>query len=87
MGVDAQAVVSGGVVERMDGLSFGGSHHLAASDTEPEQIIVSVWDENSTEQTFQLGIGDRLEFAGQTWRLDEIDTGGRYWYATLTRVA
>jgi len=86
MGVDARAMVSGGVVERVDGLSFGGSYHFPATDTKPERIIVSMWDGKSAEQDFELSVGETLEFSGQTWRLDEIDAGGRYWYATLTRV-
>ena len=87
MGINAQAMVSGGVVERMDGLSFGGSHHLTATDTKPERIIVSLWDGESNEQKFELSVGETLEFSGQTWRLDEIDDEGRRWYATLTRIA
>jgi Family of unknown function (DUF6406) len=87
MGINTQATVSGGVVERVDGLSFGGSYHLAATDTKPERIIVSLWDGKSNEQKFELSVGETLEFSRQTWRLDEIDDEGRRWYATLTRIA
>jgi hypothetical protein len=87
MGIDARAVVSDGVVERADGLSFGGSYHFPATDTKPERIVVSMWDGGSNEQRFELSLGETLEFSGQTWRLDEIDDRGRHWYAMLTRVA
>lgn len=36
---------------------------------------------------FKFRLGESFEFAGQTWRLDEIDDESHRWYATLTRVA
>lgn len=87
MGVGMQVPVSGGKVFDGDGLSFGGSYHLPATETKPERIIVSMWDGTSNEQKFELSVGETLEFSGQTWRLDEIDDDGRRWHGTLTRVA
>jgi hypothetical protein len=88
MSIGEQVRVGRGGTFDADGLSFGGSYHLPATDAKPERIIVSMWDGGSSEQDFELGIGETLEFAGQTWRLDEIDNGGRRrWYATLTRTA
>jgi len=49
--------------------------------------MVSVWDHVTSERDFELSVGESFEFAGQTWRLDEIDEQSRRWDATLTRVA
>jgi hypothetical protein len=87
MGIGMQVPVGRGTVNRGDGLSFAGSNHLPATDTKPERIIVAMWDGGSSEQKFELSIGETLEFCGQSWRLDEIDDSGSRWYATLTRVA
>jgi hypothetical protein len=81
-----RAPVSGGRVFRRDGLNFGGSYHLSATDTKPERIIIALWDEKSNEQKFELSVGETLEFSGQTWRLDEIDDQGRRWFASLIRI-
>ena len=40
-----------------------------------------------TSVHFKLSVGESFEFAGQTWRLDEIDDRSHRWYATPTRVA
>jgi hypothetical protein len=82
-----QVHVGRGTTADADGLSFGGSYHLPATDTKPERVIVSMWDLKSTEERFELGVGETLEFVGQTWRLDEIDDSGPRWYATFTRTA
>lgn len=87
MSVGARAHVANGVVERADGLSFGGSYHLDATDIEPERIVVSMWDGQAEERDFELGVGESLEFGGQTWQLDEIGDQGRTWSAILTRIA
>jgi hypothetical protein len=88
MSVGAQVRVGKGTVRHYQGLSFGGRHHLPAVDTKLARVIVAVWNEESSEQDFELSVGETLEFAGQSWQLDEIDNGGRRrWYATLTRTA
>jgi hypothetical protein len=87
MGVGTQAHVGKGTVAHREGLSFGGFAMLGARDGEPARVIISVWDEGSSERDFTLSVGQNFEFAGQTWRLDEIDNRSRRWYATLTRVA
>lgn len=86
MGVGAQAHVGKGTVAHREGLSFGGFGMLAARDGEPAQVIITVWDESSSERDFKLSVGESLDFAGQTWRLDEIDDRSHRWYATLTRI-
>jgi cytochrome c biogenesis factor len=60
---------------------------LPEGDGEPAEVIISVWDHSSAERDFRLSLGQSFEFAGQTWRLDEIDDESHQWYATLTRVA
>jgi Family of unknown function (DUF6406) len=87
MSVGEQVNVGKGSTFDADGLSFGGSYHLPATDAKLERVILTVWDEESSEQDFELSVGEALEFAGQTWRLDEIDDTGSRWYATLTRTA
>ena len=87
MGVGMQAHVGKGTVAHRGGLSFGGFAMLGARDGEPARVIISVWGEGSSEHDFTLSVGESFEFAGQTWRLDEIDDRSRRWYATLTRVA
>jgi hypothetical protein len=82
-----QVPVGQGTASDGDGLSFGGSRHIPATDTKPERIVVAMWDGKSTEQKFELGIGETLEFCGQIWRLDEIDTRSHRWYGIFTRVA
>ncbi|HEY1918048.1 MAG TPA: DUF6406 domain-containing protein [Streptosporangiaceae bacterium] len=79
--------MANGVVERADGLSFGGSCLLRSTDDKPERVIVSMWDGQSDEREFELCVGDTLEFSGQTWRLDDITDHGQSWDAQLTRVA
>jgi Family of unknown function (DUF6406) len=87
MSVGEQVSVGKGGTFDADGLSFGGSYHLPATDTKPERVIVWVWDEESKERDFELSVGETLEFAGQSWRLDQIDDSQSRWYATLTRTA
>lgn len=87
MSVGEQVAVGKGGTFDADGLSFGGSYHLPATDTESERVIVAVWDEKTSSQKFELRVGEMLEFAGQTWRLDEIDDSQSRWYALLTRTA
>lgn len=87
MSIGEQVHVGNGGTFDGDGLSFGGSYHLPATDQKPERVIVSMWDGKSSERDFELSVGEALEFAGQTWRLDEIDDSGPRWYATLTRIA
>jgi hypothetical protein len=86
MGVGAQAHVGKGTVARRDGLSFGGFTLFPERDGKPARVTVSMWDHESSECDFTLSVGDSFEFAGQTWRLDEIDDRSHRWYATLTRV-
>jgi Family of unknown function (DUF6406) len=69
------------------GFNFGGCYHLPAADGKPERVIVAVWDGEAGSQDFELSVGEMLEFAGQAWRLDEIDDSQRRWYAVLTRTA
>lgn len=87
MSVGEQIHVGKGGNFRRDGLYFGGSYHFPATDTKPERVIVSMSDGGSSEQRFELGVGETLESAGQSWRLDEIDDTQSRWYATLTRTA
>ena len=87
MGVGAQVHVGKGGTFDREGLSFGGFAMLAARDEKPAQVIISVWDADSSERDFKLSVGESFEFAGQTWRLDEISDRSHRWYATLTRVA
>ena len=87
MGVGMQAHVGEGTVAHREGLSFGGFAKLRESDGKPVRVIVSVWDKSPGEHDFELAVGESFEFAGQTWRLDEIDDRSHRWYATLTRVA
>jgi Family of unknown function (DUF6406) len=87
MGVGTQAHVGKGTVAHREGLSFGGFDKFPAGEGKPARVIVSVWDKRSSERDFELGVGESFEFAGQTWRLDEIDDRSHRWYATLTRVA
>jgi hypothetical protein len=87
MGIGAQVHVGKGGTFDREGLSFGGFAMLGARDGEPARVIISVWGEGSSEHDFTLSVGESFEFAGQTWRLDEIDDRSRRWYATLTRIA
>jgi Family of unknown function (DUF6406) len=87
MGVGAQVHVGKGGTFDREGLGFGGFAMIPAGDGESAQVIITVWDQRSSEQDFRLSLGESFEFAGQTWRLDEIDDESRRWYATLTRVA
>lgn len=87
MGVGAQVHVGNGGTFDREGLSFGGFDMLPAGDGEPAQVIISVWEQDTDSVHFELSLGESFEFAGQTWRLDEIDDESRRWYATLTRVA
>jgi hypothetical protein len=87
MSVGAQVHVGKGGTFDREGLVFGGVDMFPAHDGEPAKVMVSVWDRSSSEGDFELTVGESFEFAGQTWRLDEIDDSSRRWYATLTRVA
>ena len=87
MAVGAQVHVGKGSTFDREGLSFGGFDMLPAGDGDPAEVIVSVWSQDTDSVHFELSVGESFEFAGQTWRLDEIDDGSRRWYATLTRVA
>jgi hypothetical protein len=87
MAVGAQVHVGKGGTFDREGLVFGGFAMQRQDDGTPVEVIISVWDQASSEQDFRLSLGDSLEFAGQTWRLDEIDDKSHRWYVTLTRVA
>jgi hypothetical protein len=87
MSIGMQAHVGKGTVAHRGGLSFGGFAILPEGDGEPAQVVITVWDPRSSERDFKLAVGESLEFAGQKWRLDEIDDTAHRWYATLTRVA
>lgn len=90
MGIGMKVPVTQGSVLDRDGLSFGGNYHFPATDTQPEQVIITVWvstDDTSAEKKFKLSVGEAMEYSGQTWRLDEIDNRGWKWSATLTRVS
>ena len=86
MSVGAQVHVGDGTVRHFQGLSFGGFSMRPARDGEPARVTVSVWERKTDSVHFKLAVGDSFEFAGQTWRLDEIDDRSHRWYATLTRV-
>jgi hypothetical protein len=87
MGVGVQAHVGKGTVAHREGLSFGGFDKFPAREGKPTRVIISVWDKRSSERDFELSVGESFEFAGQTWRLDEINDRSHRWYATLTRTA
>lgn len=87
MSIGEQVHVGKGGTFDADGLIFGGRYHLPATESKPERVIVAVWDKESSGPDFELSVGETLEFAGQFWRLDEIDDGQSRWYATLTRTA
>lgn len=87
MVIGAQVHVGKGGTFDREGLGFGGVDMFPAHGEEPAKVMVCVWDKGSTERDFELSIGESFEFAGQTWRLDEIDDSSHRWYATLTRVA
>ncbi|HEY1920872.1 MAG TPA: DUF6406 domain-containing protein [Streptosporangiaceae bacterium] len=87
MGVGTQVHVGNGSTFDREGLSFGGFDMFPAGDGEPAQVVISVWEQDTDSVHFELSLGESFEFAGQTWRLDEIDDKSRRWYATLTRVA
>lgn len=87
MGVGTQVHVGDGGTFDRDGLSFGGFQMLPATDSEPAEVIISVWSHEIRSENFRLSVSKSFEFAGQTWRLDEISDSSRRWYATLTRTA
>lgn len=87
MGVGTQVHVGNGGTFDREGLSFGGFDMLPAGDGDPAEVIISVWSRDTESVHFKLSVGESFEFAGQTWRLDEIDDRSRRWCATLTRVA
>jgi hypothetical protein len=87
MGVGAQVHVGKGGTFDREGLVFGGVDKFPAHDGDPPRVMVSVWDQRSSERDFELSPGESFEFAGQIWRLDEIDDSSHRWYATLTRIA
>jgi len=82
-----EAHVGKRTVAHRGGLRSGGFAMLGARDGDPARVIISVWGKGSSERDFTLSVGESFEFAGQTWRLDEIDDSSHRWYATLTRVA
>ncbi len=86
MGVGAQVHVGKGGTFDREGLGFGGVDMFPARGEEPAKVMVCVRDKGSSERDFELSVGESFEFAGQTWRLDEIDDRSHRWYATLTRV-
>jgi Family of unknown function (DUF6406) len=87
VGIGAQVHVGQGSTFGREGLRFGGFDMFPEGDGKPAQVVISVSDRGSTERDFELSVGESLEFSGQTWRLDEIDSSSHRWYATLTRVA
>jgi Family of unknown function (DUF6406) len=87
MSVGVQARVANGVVERADGLCFGGRYYFPASDDDSEAVELAVWAEGTDAVHVELHVGDSFESSGQTWRLDEIARQGPAWSATLTRTA
>ena len=87
MSVDATACVANGVVERVDGLCFGGRYYFPPGDEQPEAVELAVWAEGSDAVHVELRVGESLEFSGQTWRLDEITQQGPNWNASLTRTS
>jgi uncharacterized protein DUF6406 len=86
MSVGAQVHVGKGSTFDREGLSFGGFDMLPEGNGEPAEVIISVWKDDADSVHFRLSLGESFDFAGQTWRLDEIDDSSRRWYATLTRV-
>jgi Family of unknown function (DUF6406) len=87
MEIGTQVYVGKGTVFHREGLSFAGFAMSPAHDGKPSQATISVWKQDTDSMHFQVSLGESFEFAGQTWRLDEIDDESRRWYATLTRVA
>jgi hypothetical protein len=87
MSIGIRAYVADGVVERADGLNFGGRYYFKATESELEAVELSIWTEDTDAVHMELHVGETLEFSGQTWRLDEITAQGGTWNATLTRVA
>jgi len=87
MGVGTQVHVGKGSTFGREGLRFGGFDFFPADDGKPAQVVISVWQRDSDSTHFELSVGESFEFAGQTWRLDEIDDSSHRWYATLTRTA
>jgi Family of unknown function (DUF6406) len=87
MSVGVQVHVGKGGTFDRDGLGFGGVDKFPPQGEKSASVVVCVWAEGAGERDFELSVGESLEFAGQTWRLDEIDDNSRRWYATLTRVA
>jgi uncharacterized protein DUF6406 len=87
MGVGAQVHVGNGGTFDREGLTFGGFAMIPARTGEPAQVVISVWSDDADSVHFELSVGKSFEFAGQTWRLDEINDRSRRWYATLTRVS
>lgn len=87
MGVGTQVHVGDGGTFGREGLRFGGFHRFPADGGKPARVVISVWKGDTDSTHFELSVGESLEYAGQTWRLDEIDDGARRWYATLTRIA
>ena len=87
MGIGARVSVGNGRVFDREGLSFGGRYRFSAADGEAESVELAVWTDDTEAVHVKLHVGETFEFEGQTWRLDEIDDGGRRWYATLTRIA
>lgn len=87
MGIGAQVSVSNGRVFDLEGLSFGGRYLLPPTDTDTDGVELAVWTAGTDAVHVRLHVDDTFEFAGQTWRLDEVRNRGRRWYASLTRVA
>lgn len=87
MGIGTKVSVGSGRVSNCEGLRFGGFDLTPAAQGSPLKVTVSMWDGTSNEQSFELSVGETMEFSEQTWRLDEIDDQGSRWRAALTRVA
>lgn len=87
MDIGAKIAVRKGTVRHYKGVSFGGFDMFPAHDRDPAQAVISVWTRDTDSVHFELRVGESFEFAGQTWRLDEIDDSSHRWYATLTRIA
>lgn len=87
MTIGTQMNVGDGTVIHREGCSFGGFAMLAPEGGKPAEVIIAVWSEDTDSVRFRLTLGQTFEFAGKTWRLDEIDDRSYRWLATLTRIA
>jgi Family of unknown function (DUF6406) len=85
MSVGIQAQVANGVVDRADGLCFGGRYYFPAGGDQSEAVELAVWTEGTDAVHIEVHVGESFEASGQTWRLDKITHQGPTWTATLTR--